>query len=193
MMLGLIVVTLLAQVVTPDGVFQPRKSPGKVEGDLGALIAEHAEQLPTGEWLNLSVVLRRMAGNRYEVDYLMLNTGGKQRIETFVEDIKIDKCPEARADAIERVRKAWAPRFSSFTNSWNPNLWGQPCASECLSVTTTLQLWGVSSDSTSAACYRCLADAKEARDKAAKEQAERERLAREALDAVDAACGEPKP
>jgi hypothetical protein len=188
MMRGFLVAALLAQVVLPDGVFQPLRAPGELEGELGALITEHATQLPSGEWLD--AVLRRLPKDRYEVDYLLLTTGGKQRIEQYVSEIKVDKCPEASASAIEKVRAAWAPRFSSFAPSWNPNLWGSPCAQECLSVTTTARL--PHDDSTSAACYRCLADAKDARDKAAKEQAERERLAREALDAVDGACGEPK-
>ena len=192
-MRGLLVVALLGQVVVlPDGVYRPQRQPGRLEGQIGALITEHAEQLPTGEWLQLSAVLRRMGSNRYEVDYLYMTTGGKQRIEQYVEDIKVDRCPEARAEAIERVREAWAPRRPKLTEYMTQAIWNPgPCYQDCLTVTSTVLL--PTDDRTSAACYRCLADAKDARDKAAKEQAEREDRARAALDAVDAACGEPKP
>jgi hypothetical protein len=105
-------------------------------------------------------------------------------------------CATARADAIEKARAAWAPRppkpdADGMYRTFVITTAGAPCFQECLMYTHTGML--PTDDTTSAACYRCLADAKDARDKAAKEQAERERLAREALDAVDAACGEPKP
>ena len=100
-------------------------------------------------------------------------------------------CIEARAGAIERVREAWHPRPPAYSQWTTTRIWNPPCYQECLTITHTSLL--AHDDATSSACLRCQADAKDARDKAAKEQADREAKARAALDAVDAACGEPKP
>jgi len=122
----------------------------------------------------------------YEVDYLYVSTGAQKMGDRKPVTITVDECPDARAEAIELVRKAWAPRPPKPPKDgfyWTTEATiVDPCWRECLdqSCGDPCDLRKVRSS-----CLKCAAGAQEAAEKAVAEQAERERLAREAAEAAE--------